>query len=1665
MPIDGLTDAQSNFVETFILIPRGFGRKKAEKRRDKATVNFRRFNVQKDAVKTRIEALGDPVVQKLLKSQLARAEEAIGTDPKALDFDTATTMLIDVNKAVAAHARQLEVRGKHALMLARMDVVENSPPLDNIDDINRVWAFADTTFDSGARANDPTKLNEAERALDQLAALIDAGRPDVTGDGRESKRKLRDVGIALAELQKGADAAFTKAHVPPPLTALFKTVQDRLDDGEAADVAGLPAAATAAEQALAAADTGYNRLRAEVDAWQRAHTKFLPRYKVMIAHPSASEATYVAPRFLLVTNAYKAAADLSLAHDYAGAAAALIPVATDVEAAITFADSYEGFLDLLEKRRAMVDALPAANTRTFDQIKTAITDNTDLLTQATDARDAGNMVLALTRLNDIAREVPKVERLIYYEDVYVIGRKKLTKYLQKANALNADLKALIATDLVYYKKLLDDSKPLADGGRMEEAAGMIDGLGEFDLVLDEKIEQAEKYIVAKTEFDTHLAAANAITGPNGRVAIADYIAQLQANQIKIVRCAATGALREGRKLCEALSDKHNGQIAKAGYAKDYLAHKAALDNEIAALETGGAGQDQATQVLAMAKTLRDDALTFTQKDDWFQAVRLVIAGRRMAATAKTAADGAAGLDALVDTTKLDAIAADFAGAKGEFDRVHNQVGTQDADGIFSDELTAADTKANRANGLLPADAAGARAQLDEAISDCRDILTKLTQRTAYDAMREALKTSLEDIESRDKKKLLKPEMDAIKGHLRAAEQAADPGKDFASALDQMRAAQVEVRNAYGICNYIDFYLTATKRLDEIDTKLRKKDIAPGLTDEITRFEDGKRDTKTAWDDRKMAEMQAVANKTITLGFAFLKSGQNYKDAKSIYAKNVTKRLGDEMANPGATHLAGQIRAGIANYEQAMNDSLYDTAFFVARDVGWLITEAKTAAKTHDAWLPVKAKATAALTEIEDRDDPANGPAHARIIELRAIYDDAIQREGRHNYSGALGRLKGFDTLCKAVEPMLDAFDLMAGDRAVALQAVADLGAMGTDPIAPMFARIEGKRDNAQRLAGAFDFAQAHALFRELPGDCETAKATLQRQAEFGTIMDQINDVDDGDTDDLKAAIAAAKATHANLAARPAALFVKTRLDDLSDTIDRATGMADADFDGALALLTGAVTDCTELAGEMGRFDQFSDTVELARGLVADLRKHAQAGFVSDELTALLARVDGGMARVRADATQRRAVRDDVEAVIATCRDLREVLDDRQIWEDARAPVATDLAELEKHEDRHIATQDIAALRVTMDASEAKADTRDHAGAMADLVTARGLVAKARLRIKVTSNTAPNKKELQDLLAAPGGDAVLDDVVNKLDEDTRRKVMTVAFEARFGCKLELDKPKGRFAKIFGSKGGEKKAPNIQRFFEIMSALPPSTTLDNDSMLIFSNKTPEEGDTSYFDGTRKEVAMREGDAKGSAIYGIGLEHELGADPATLELQHGKPMDFFSWNTLHEVGHAVDDKLGFMDGPGAAMAGWETFGANVRPAAAAIAAEMDFDANYVAEYMSSGPGSAPPIPEPNGCSADEWEARRREACAWVDRVRTSENPWGSDSIAKQSTCANGKVYHESYDNDWSCYNYAARANGVSGYQFRAPGEWFSELFAAVHSGKIKNSHVHYNAINNAR
>ena len=144
--------------------------------------------------------------------------------------------------------------------------------------------------------------------------------------------------------------------------------------------------------------------------------------------------------------------------------------------------------------------------------------------------------------------------------------------------------------------------------------------------------------------------------------------------------------------------------------------------------------------------------------------------------------------------------------------------------------------------------------------------------------------------------------------------------------------------------------------------------------------------------------------------------------------------------------------------------------------------------------------------------------------------------------------------------------------------------------------------------------------------------------------------------------------------------------------------------------------------------------------------------------------------------------------------------------------------------------------------------------------------------------------------------------------------------------------------------------------------------------------------------------------------------------------------------------------MDRKGKALAGWEDYGSNVLPVAEAVAGYLEFDAGYIAAYMS---GTAdPPVPEPKDCEPEEWERRRVSAKMWIDQAREGKNPWQSASAAKACTI-DGICYQESYENSWTSYPIAERKKGVSGYQFRAPGEWFSELYAAYHSGKMNSAH----------
>ena len=173
----------------------------------------------------------------------------------------------------------------------------------------------------------------------------------------------------------------------------------------------------------------------------------------------------------------------------------------------------------------------------------------------------------------------------------------------------------------------------------------------------------------------------------------------------------------------------------------------------------------------------------------------------------------------------------------------------------------------------------------------------------------------------------------------------------------------------------------------------------------------------------------------------------------------------------------------------------------------------------------------------------------------------------------------------------------------------------------------------------------------------------------------------------------------------------------------------------------------------------------------------------------------------------------------------------------------------------------------------------------------------------------------------------------------------------------------------------------------------------------------------------------------------------------------VNYFSWATLHEVGHAVDAKHGWMDKNQKSnkYGGWIEYGSNVKPIAEVVAAHFGGEAGlegddlktltkYTVDMMKSG--------RSRQRGSDEEKAVRPDVDAWVAAVRVDKGLWW-DQAQSKANAIGGRVYHEAYGNSWVSYKLDARRQGIQGYQFRAPGEWFAELYAACYSDKMKDSH----------
>ncbi|KIN70287.1 hypothetical protein Z945_3663 [Sulfitobacter noctilucae] len=1685
MAIEGLTQQQSDFVERFLKVPKVFNRKAAKERRRAAQEQFRLFNAEQDVIRAEVELLQDPDLRIELLAKLRAAEAVIERNPKALNFEGGHKLLVEVDEAQQIARLKAEAEAGIGPLEEAMERLGGGPsdPEKAQSDVTLTWTFIQEKL-----ATEPVTLvdiQSAVKAMARLKAMIARSQTDddnpfavaeptlrsVKADAEAglepsvlaARRILSDIHNQLAVLQEKLALQFGAEAIPLSLAMGCTLVQTKLDAGVDAPVDALAGLAEDAEAALAQVNRDADKLIALAQAWVKDHEAFQVRYAVMLAHPAGKNARFVKPEFDKIKAAYAQAKARADAHEYVQASTQIAAVRHDLKDALDFADDFANIKAVFAERRALLATLPGPNTYALPHLKDDHLAAHDLLTQATTALSAGQMTAALTALNAIPKAVEDIlDQNRFAKDFKDSEKNCIAWQSHIQSSFAPQVLGMLSSENTYAARALDEARDDAAAGAHRRASGRLLALQRYLSQMATKAELITSYLDEKAAFDQRLQETQAREGAKGRIAIEGYYQALVGDQGKRDAAEASGDFKLAHAMSVRLKDQHGEMIRLADDAAAYLACKQEFDTELKKLE--GVGSTDATEARATAQAMLGHAVAATQRGNWMAAATLlesaIVDIHRAVKDAETAAliDGhQGGTDGMSLTGDSD-----FKTVHAAFTKTHRHVAGLDKKGLFSEALVAAYDQARTVEGLMQTDLAKAEATLNAAFATCRDIAFKLSAAASFDTQLGLAETAVASAVGANAEGVVDAEVDAAQGALDAAEQAAaSPEYDFAGAITLLNTAQINARRGVDTMEvYTTTIADARTRMNKAMAAYSAPDVQPYLQAQSTQIRAIRDAMDAAFDARDLREARAQAAKGEALAALQADQCTACKEAVGLLYTYVIGQAGVEQGHATTVPEMAELKTLTDGALAALQKGNFKQAHGMATDAYWVMIGARKKAESFDAFLPVRIAAADKLDALELRSVPEAGPGHDAVVALRQRFDALAELEALENYTGALKRLDGFSETCDAAAAQLDAYDHCLLQQTRAREALVAVRQLDASAIETLLVRLEGKDRNAERKMLSFAFDLAATLYAELKDECAAAQSTAASVEDYAAMTTLITEVAPDTPEDLIPLIATVRLTLRKMMREPSAMYVHAQMLDCNMLLDGAEKIAADDFYNARRDVEAAVDACVQMRLLMAQYDQLNDAAGTARGLGESLlARGAGSSIARLDVTGRISAVDLAMSAARHNHANRAQTRNDIEEAISALRDLRGIIDAHEAYMAQRAPVDTELAALEKGETRHLIRADLTQVRKHLDTAATRAADRNHRDAKAEVAAAAHCLALAKLRAEVATNKTPELGDIKAILEAPGGTAMFDDLIDSLEASVQRKVMAVAFEARFGCKLEMMKPGAGGADPQAEDQMDLPAANLRRFYLEMSKLPDSNTLDNDSMLSFEHLSGTQVGSEY-QPSEKRVVMREGDEASSRIYAISVEHEIGEIDPDAVPKEGEARTAFSWNTLHEVGHAVDDKLGYMKKHGERLAGWKAYGSNVTEPAGIIAAEFEFDADYIAEYMAGSAGRDLPVPEPKGCDSDEWQ-RRKEACRnFVDRAREANAPWQSASVAK--ACAIGDyTYVESYAGSWHRYLTSARRFAVSGYQFRAPGEWFSEIYAAMASGRLNDNHPHRDEI----
>ena len=308
-------------------------------------------------------------------------------------------------------------------------------------------------------------------------------------------------------------------------------------------------------------------------------------------------------------------------------------------------------------------------------------------------------------------------------------------------------------------------------------------------------------------------------------------------------------------------------------------------------------------------------------------------------------------------------------------------------------------------------------------------------------------------------------------------------------------------------------------------------------------------------------------------------------------------------------------------------------------------------------------------------------------------------------------------------------------------------------------------------------------------------------------------------------------------------------------------------------------------------------------------------------------------------------------------------------------------------------------------------------------------------------------------------------------DSNMELLTLAFEVRFNLTVR------------GSTGQAWDAAGLRRSWGVLETLPPQHVEGNPEILQWiRDGNTATGHSGWYDGGSGEDGRGAGfDYTTANLATANQSSQFDTDgDGTISASEQDPLhgvNRFDKVVRHEVGHAVDVQIGgsasyCIGNPGGGN--WTDYGGD---ATACITAMV----NATGAGISAAPGTARSALIAGlvaGARADERAAALQariaalpeyvaltaaeQAAVDADPVFSAlsdatDNPWYRH-LPSGGTPIGARIYQRSYSSQWTSYDVATRANKVSQYQYRAPGEWFAEAYAAYYQPNADGTCDHH-------